>query len=74
MYQIPEGIEMVGRLCHHCGETVWGTNRGYCAKWGKQTSVTAGTALHGTRKPLQLWFSWNPNTFGKVVLHAINYM
>jgi hypothetical protein len=25
-------------------------------KCGTQTSVTAGTVLHGTRKPLQVWF------------------
>lgn len=27
-----------------------------CAGCGKQTSLTAGTVLHGTRKPLRLWF------------------
>ena len=48
-----------GFICPHCGETTaWKTNRGllYCAKCGVQTSVTAGTVLHGSRKPLQLWF------------------
>jgi transposase-like protein len=48
-----------GFICPHCGETnAWGTNRGLlsCAKCGVQTSVTAGTVLHGTRKSLQLWF------------------
>ena len=27
-----------------------------CASCGRQTSLTAGTVLHGTRKPLRLWF------------------
>jgi len=48
-----------GFVCPNCGEgNAWGTNRGLlaCAKCGVQTSVTAGTIFHGTRKPLQLWF------------------
>ncbi len=50
----PEGF-----ICPHCGEAnAWGTNRGllHCIGCGAQTSVTAGTVLHGTRKPLRLWF------------------
>ena len=27
-----------------------------CASCGHQTSLTAGTMFHGTRKPLSLWF------------------
>jgi len=27
-----------------------------CAACGKQTSITAGTVFHGTRKPLTMWF------------------
>ena len=27
-----------------------------CKACGKQTSVTAGTVMHGTRTPLTLWF------------------
>ena len=50
----PEGF-----ICPHCGEKeAWQTKRGlfHCSKCGIQTSVTAGTILHGTRKPLRLWF------------------
>lgn len=50
----PEGF-----ICPHCGEKdAWQTNRGlfHCIKCEAQTSVTAGTILHGTRKPLRLWF------------------
>lgn len=50
----PEGF-----ICPHCGEAgAWGTKRGllHCIGCGAQTSVTAGTVLHGTRKPLRLWF------------------
>lgn len=43
---------------------VWSTNQAwrtkrwlwYCRNCGTQTSVTAGTIFHGTRKPLRLWF------------------
>ena len=43
-------------LCLH-GEG-WYNNRGRfeCKECGRQTSVTAGTILHQTRKPLKLWF------------------
>lgn len=50
----PEGF-----ICPHCGEKcAWQTNRGllHCIQCGRQTSVTAGTILHSTRKPLRLWF------------------
>jgi transposase-like protein len=49
-----------GRICcARCGggETWELTNgRFECKKCGHQTSVTAGTLLHRTRKPLRLWF------------------
>jgi len=50
----PEGF-----ICPHCGtEDAWRTGRGlfHCSQCGVQTSVTAGTVLHRTRKPLPLWF------------------
>ena len=45
--------------CGRCGEKqMWGLKNGLfeCSRCGYQTSVTAGTQLHGTRKPLKLWF------------------
>lgn len=52
---------MAGRiLCRACGSgsigvlqrrRVW-----QCKACGQQTSVTAGTVMHGTRTPLTLWF------------------
>lgn len=48
-----------GFRCPGCGETkAWWTARGllHCAGCGRQTSVTAGTILQDTRKPLRLWF------------------
>jgi ribosomal protein L37AE/L43A len=45
--------------CSRCGHDIvwWLTNgRFECAQCGHQTSVTAGTPLHGTRKPLKVWF------------------
>jgi len=45
--------------CPRCGHgIVWWLSNGRfeCAECGHQTSVTAGTPLHGTRKPLKLWF------------------
>lgn len=50
----PEGF-----ICPHCGAgDAWRTGRGlfHCSQCGVQTSVTAGTILHRTRKPLPLWF------------------
>jgi len=48
-----------GFVCPHCeAQEIWKTSRGlfHCAKCGGQTSVTSGTILHGTRKPLTMWF------------------
>lgn len=48
-----------GFICPHCGcEKSWRTNRGlwHCCGCGKQTSATAGTIFHGSRKPIKLWF------------------
>lgn len=50
----PEGFR-----CPGCGESkAWWTARGllHCAGCGRQSSVTAGTILQDTRKPLRLWF------------------
>jgi transposase-like protein/Zn ribbon nucleic-acid-binding protein len=43
-------------VCYH--ENAWRNSRGLfeCQKCGHQTSVTSGTILHQTRKPLKLWF------------------
>jgi ribosomal protein L37AE/L43A len=48
-----------GFVCPHCGaHDAWRTKRWlwYCRHCGVQTSVTAGTIFHRTRKPLRLWF------------------
>lgn len=48
-----------GFICPHCAAgDAWRTNRGlfHCTQCGVQTSVTAGSILHSTRKPLSLWF------------------
>jgi len=48
-----------GFVCPHCqARKIWKTRRGlfHCAACGAQTSVTSGTILHGTRKPLPMWF------------------
>jgi transposase-like protein len=50
----PEGFQ-----CPTCGHPkAWWTARLllHCAQCGHQTSVTAGTVLQDTRKPLRLWF------------------
>lgn len=50
----PEGFR-----CPRCGSAdAWMTARGlcHCQTCGVQTSVTAGTVFHGSRKPLALWF------------------
>jgi transposase-like protein len=51
----PKGFE-----CPKCGGTKsWAVRNGRqdeCAKCGRQTSITAGTTFHGTRKPLKVWF------------------
>ncbi len=48
-----------GFRCPGCGGSkAWWTGRGllHCAGCGRQSSVTAGTILQDTRKPLRLWF------------------
>ena len=48
-----------GFACPKCGgNQAWRTKRWlwHCRNCGTQTSVTAGTIFHGTRKPLRLWF------------------
>lgn len=48
-----------GFICPHCGaNTAWAATRGrlVCGGCRHQTSVTAGTIFHDTRKPLRLWF------------------
>jgi transposase-like protein len=48
-----------GFWCPGCGGAGgWETGRGLirCRSCARQTSVTAGTILDGTRKPLRLWF------------------
>ena len=50
----PEGFR-----CPACGgRRAWWTGRAllHCAACGRQTSVTAGTILQDTHKPLRLWF------------------
>ena len=45
--------------CSRCdSESLWELSNGRfeCSSCGRQTSVTAGTPLHGTRKPLKMWF------------------
>jgi hypothetical protein len=49
-----------GYRCPACdGERAWVLERRHlweCARCHHQTSVTAGTVMHGTRTPLRLWF------------------
>ena len=48
-----------GFVCPRCGcSDSWQTSRGlwHCRRCSAQTSVTAGTIFHGSRKPLVLWF------------------
>jgi hypothetical protein len=48
-----------GFRCPSCqGAKAWVNNRHLmvCAQCGRQSSLTAGTILHGTRKPLRTWF------------------
>lgn len=51
----PKGFE-----CPKCrGTKSWPVRGGRldeCAACGRQTSITAGTTFHGTRKPLKVWF------------------
>jgi transposase-like protein len=48
-----------GWRCPNCGHTqAWLTARAllHCAACDHQASLTAGTVLHSTKKPLRLWF------------------
>lgn len=48
-----------GFVCPRCeAREMWKTGRGlfHCVQCGAQSSVTSGTILHGTRKPLPMWF------------------
>lgn len=49
-----------GFICPHCGHrhgyALGRTRRYQCAKCRKQTSLTAGTALHRSHLPLRKWF------------------
>lgn len=50
----PEGFR-----CPACQEgKAWVNNRDLmvCAACGRQSSLTAGTVMHGSRKPLRVWF------------------
>ncbi len=50
----PEGFK-----CPGCGgHKVWLNKRNLivCSKCGYQGSLTSGTVMHGTKKPLQMWF------------------
>ena len=50
----PEGF-----CCPRCGNNrAWQTARGllHCTECDRETSVTAGTLLEDTRKPLHMWF------------------
>jgi hypothetical protein len=48
-----------GYRCPSCGHGCYWPVPGNlleCQSCGRQTSLTAGTVLHGTRKPLRMWF------------------
>lgn len=48
-----------GFRCGECGSTEYYINNRKvieCGRCGRQSSATSGTILHGTRKPLLLWF------------------
>ena len=48
-----------GFICPSCSNTRgWFTKRNLfkCSNCNLQTSITAGTIFHGSRKPLKLWF------------------
>jgi transposase-like protein/predicted RNA-binding Zn-ribbon protein involved in translation (DUF1610 family) len=48
-----------GFVCPNCGgKDAWRTQRRlwHCRRCGRQSSVTAGTVFHRSRKPLVLWF------------------
>ncbi len=54
-WKYPDGFQ-----CPRCGhQKAWylrSRKLDECQECGHQVSLTAGTALHGTRKPLNLWF------------------
>ena len=52
----PEGYRC--RRCEHSEIGILHRSRSVwqCKECGKQTSITAGTVMHGTRTPLTLWF------------------
>ncbi len=48
-----------GFRCPVCGATKAWVNKRHllvCSACGRQVSLTAGTVMHGTRKPLRMWF------------------
>jgi len=48
-----------GYRCPSCGHGRYWAAPGHlleCQSCGRQTSLTAGTVLHGSRKPLRMWF------------------
>jgi hypothetical protein len=50
-----------GFACAHCGGVSAGEEANRPLLWGcrscrKQTSLTSGTVMHGTKLPLQYWF------------------
>jgi transposase-like protein len=48
-----------GFRCPSCGADRYWPVSGHlleCRSCGRQTSLTAGTVMHGTRKPLRMWF------------------
>ena len=65
-----------GFICPKCGHNQYWKNRRAlyeCQKCHTQTSITAGTIMHGTRKPLRYWFKamwWF--TANKTGVNAVN--
>ncbi len=65
-----------GFKCPKCGHhKSWKNGKGLyeCQKCHTQTSITAGTIMHGTRKPLRYWFKamwWF--TVNKTGISAVN--
>jgi transposase-like protein len=51
----PSGIRCP-RCCHGTAHTLRARRIEQCARCRHQTSITAGTMFHKTRKPLRLWF------------------
>lgn len=64
-----------GFCCFQCGHSeTWQTKRGLfqCKRCRRQTSITAGTIFHDSRKPLRWWFEaiWHI-TFQKYGANAL---